>query len=363
MQNFEFIKLEINDEINKDELIEKNKQVSKMKKTAQANAKLNKCYYCEKENIQYCNSHSIPKFALKNISSNGELLHINTLLKLPFEKNKKGIDEAGTFKLICRDCDSYIFKDYENPENYLNNPTPKMLAEISLKNYLKSISKRLIEIEIYNQCQLYTQDPTLIDVIKRKEINSKMDLNEYEKSYKKAKRIAIKNWDDEYYTIFFKKLDYIVPIAFQSNIALVCDIEGNIINDIYNNDENYRIQDIQLCIFPLENSSIILLFMDSQNRRYRKFNKQFKSLSDEEKLKILNYIIFLYSEDIFFSKEIKEVIENSKELIETSKYTANMLCYNDSCNYIEAAKEQFSLKKIPLIPNFLSEKFALNLKD
>ena len=82
--------------------------------------------------------------------------------------------------------------------------------------------------------------------------------------------------------------------------------------------------------------------MDSQNRRYRKFNKQFKCLSDEEKLKILNYIIFLYSEDIFFSKEIKEVIENSKELIETSKYTANMLCYNDSCNYIEAAKEQFS---------------------
>ena len=63
---------------------------------------------------------------------------------------ENGVNKAGTFHLICNDCDSKIFSDYENPDNYSNQPTPKMIAQMALKNSLKSISKRLFEIELFN---------------------------------------------------------------------------------------------------------------------------------------------------------------------------------------------------------------------
>ena len=360
MENFAFGKLEVNmEDFNMNELIEINKKMSKIKKTAQENSKLNRCYYCGKENIPLCNSHSIPRFALKNISSDGELLYSNKLIKLPFEKEEKGIGEAGTFKIICRDCDSCIFKDYENTESYLNTPTPKMLAEIALKNYLKSISKRLIETELYKLGYTFANDTLSKKFLDEKQRVNKLDLNEYRKNYEKAKRISIKNWDNEYYIIFFKKINYTVPIAFQSNLALICDMEGNIINDIYNENENYKIQDLQLCIFPLKDSSIILLFMDSGNVRYRKFNKQFKELLDEEKLEVLNYIMFMYSEDIFLSKKVEKVMLSSKELIELSKLTSDMFTFNNIMPYNEALKKQFSLNNRVKIPNFLSKEFAI----
>ena len=188
MNEFKFGRLEIDTkDFSNEELILINKRMSKIKKIAQENAKLNKCYYCKKENIQYCNSHSIPKFALKNISINGELLYTNKLIKLPFEKEEKGLNEAGTFKIICRDCDSYIFKDYENAENYLTVPTPKMLAEISLKNYLKIISKRLVEIEMYDQAYSLTTNPFNIKMLDEKQKINRIDLKEYEKYSKKQK--------------------------------------------------------------------------------------------------------------------------------------------------------------------------------
>lgn len=52
--------------------------------------------------------------------------------------------------MICNDCDSKIFSDYENPDNYITQPTPKMITQMALKDSLKLISKRLMEIEIFN---------------------------------------------------------------------------------------------------------------------------------------------------------------------------------------------------------------------
>lgn len=64
--------------------------------------------------------------------------------------DEKGIREAGTFQLICRECDSVIFQEYENEDNYKKEPNGMMLAQIAMKNYLKAISKRLNELEIPN---------------------------------------------------------------------------------------------------------------------------------------------------------------------------------------------------------------------
>lgn len=127
-----------------------NKYFSGILKKARQKAKLDKCYFCEKETSSFCKSHSVPKFCLKNIAINGEVNYSNKLVKMPVEKEEKGVHEAGVFRLICKECDSIIFRDYEDETKYENIPNMKMLAEITIKNYLKSISKRLIEIEMYN---------------------------------------------------------------------------------------------------------------------------------------------------------------------------------------------------------------------
>lgn len=121
------------------------KMLSKTLKESRNSAKLDKCYYCGNDCSSFCNSHSVPAFCLKRIAQSGEVLYLNSLIESPLMDVAKGINEAGTFHIICRKCDSTIFSDYETPENYSKIPTPKMIAQIAMKNNLKFISKRLLE--------------------------------------------------------------------------------------------------------------------------------------------------------------------------------------------------------------------------
>lgn len=120
-----------------------------------------------------------------------------------------------------------------------------------------------------------------------------------------------KNWIGEYYLINYTKLDYVIPVAFQGSIVLIADLDGKLINNIYNPDEKYRIASLHLCLFPFENTSIVMMFVDSNDKRYRDFAKQFRKKNLEEQLAIMNYILFLYTEDYFVSKQVsKEILEN-----------------------------------------------------
>ena len=58
---------------------------------------------------------------------------------------------SGTFHYICRQCDSFLFQDYENIEALQGAPTDKMLAEIALKDILLMLSKRNQEKLIYQK--------------------------------------------------------------------------------------------------------------------------------------------------------------------------------------------------------------------
>ena len=85
------------------------KQMSAINKKARQTAKRETCYYCGKNVTSFCNSHSVPRFCLKNISTKGEVLTLNVLVDNPLIDKEKGVEEAGTFHLICNDCDSKIF--------------------------------------------------------------------------------------------------------------------------------------------------------------------------------------------------------------------------------------------------------------
>ena len=359
MDDVEFLKIEFDgyDEVNAD-LIGNKKKFGKLLSKARTLAKGDRCLYCGKNVSSFCNSHSVPAFCLKPISVDGKVFYSNKFMEIPFMEYDKGVKQAGTFNIICRNCDSKIFQDYENPSNYDIKPTPQMLAQIAMKNYLKSISKRINEHAIFDVTK---QHPMLTDneFIKSTQSIQDIDLNEYKGNFERAKRLSLKNWDNEYYLFCYEKLNYVVPMAFQSNIALIIDLDRQIVNDIYYQDSKYRIEDFHICIFPLQDSSIVMMFVDKNYKRYRKFYQKFKKLPYEERLSLINYIIFLYSEDMFLSKELPEDIFKDDNLTNISRQTTIALLQNPFVNALEKAKKTYDLSKHNIIPNLLNERYKI----
>ena len=281
--------------LSKDEFIRFKKQISNKIKNAQNQAKENECYYCGKKCSSFCNSHTVPAFSLRYIALNGKVFSSHRVTDMKLMDTVKGIKSSGTFQIICKQCDNTIFQEYENPENYSNGLTTNMLAQIHLKNILKQISKRKMEIQFYNNPLFWNMGQ------KRNDINN-MDLKELEEEFNYAKRKVNKNYTDDYQIVFHKKLNYVVPIAFQGALTLPIDLNGEIINNIYNENPKYKMKSIQIAILPMESTSEVILFTEKGNMRYREFRKQLNQINSLEKqLSIINNLIFLYSEDYFIS--------------------------------------------------------------
>lgn len=337
--------------------IKYNKKISKIQGQARQEAKLNYCYYCKKEVSSFCNSHSVPQFCLRRIATDGKLYYANTLIDLPFLRNEQGVNEAGTFQLICRDCDSRIFQQYEDPNAYQAKPTGQMLAQIAMKDYLQMIYKRLHEQALYRLMGTELGAPA--NYVEHNQEIISLDLSEYNSSFNRAQIGSLGKHNDWYYLCYYKKLNYTVPIAFQGGIVMVCDFENDVINDIYNMSPDYHTKEIHIAVFPLEQESVIMLFIDTRDKRYRKFYKQLNKLPLEEQLSAINYIIFSYSENVYISKDIDDSVLKNEQFIATCQKSSIATANHPFGNALNAAIAEFSLSKRNEIPNLLSEEFRL----
>lgn len=333
------------------------KKMSQLLRDARQAAKRDTCYFCGKNVSSFCNSHSVPRFCLENIATNGDVLTLNNIVDNPLMDTESGIKKAGTFHLICNDCDSKIFSDYENPDNYSNQPTSKMIVQMALKNSLKSISKRLFEIELFNISAKTSNSARMFSEAKNNA--NEMDLKEYVDSYQKAKKALEKNSSTDYYVCYYEKLNYVVPIAFQCSLALAVDFQGNIINNIYNSSPEYRVQNIHISILPLKTETIIVMFIEDGDKRYRQFYRQFNKLPLVDRLAALTLIMFMYSEDIYFSKAIEKEVHNSVALCDVGETGQDIVAFTPFFDPLEILKKTHSLDKRNEIPNLLSEKYKL----
>ncbi len=351
----DFPKIDV--ETRKDDIIKASKETSNLIKESRRISKLSNCYYCAKACDGFCNSHTLPAFCLRKIAQKGKVFYLNSILDLPSLKSDKGINDSGTFHLICRDCDSKIFQAYENTNNYEEMPTIKMLAQIDMKNNLKNISKRLMEVEMYHL--MGEKFGMSKEIVAAKNAVNKLDLEEFKDSFSRAKKRDTKPFSGDYYIGFYRKLPYIVPMAFQGSLALIFDLEGNVINNIYNYDAKYKIKNVSICIFPLEESSIIMLFVSKDNARYRRFFKQLRKLDLDDQLSIINYIIFSYSEDYFLSPSLGK--ETLNELISLSAKTSEMISFCPTTEYqqLDGIRKVYDYADRFSVPNLLLDKFAL----
>ena len=115
------------------------------------------------------------------------------------------------------------------------------------------------------------------------------------------------------------------------------------------------------CIFALESSSVVMMFIDSVDKRYRAFYKQFAKLSPSDKLGVVNYIAFLYSENVFISKCVDESVLNNKSLISISRQTSTVISETPTVSdeEIVGVVGEFDLSKWRTIPNLLDRAYAI----
>ena len=74
-------------------------------------------------------------------------------------------------------------------------------------------------------------------------------------------------------------------------------------------NSNYKMKELHLAVLPMNGKTAIVMFIDNGEKRYKSFIRLFNQLSECDKLGAINYLIFLYSEDYFFSKTIKDKID------------------------------------------------------
>lgn len=344
--------------LTKEENINFHKALSMGESFAKKIVRPKNCLLCNSTKNPFCNSHSVPARCLRAIAINGDVKVFNGLVKIPAIDDDKGVNEAGTFKLICRECDNKVFKDYETFEEYTDEkPSAKVLHEIVLKNYLKFYYKKAVEEKAFPMMleNLHIPNSELLDSILNPGDRDKKDFLKY---VYETKKLLDSNINDYYRIIEYKKLPYTCPFAFQGSISLITGFDGEIINDVFNTDKKYDLQDMHVCVFPEKDYTYIIVFYKKYFQRYSQFAKHYSNLNQEERLQLLLYIILKYSEDYFYSASI-QTIENDPVVHDAITTTTMMICdpYEEENSKLKKCLQEYDLNNYKKLPNILVNQF------
>jgi len=333
------------------------KQMRSIIKSAQQAGKQKECLLCGCSCSSFCKSHIVPEFILKNIAMNGEVYTSSILMNKNLEIEHEGVGKVDTFYIICNACDKKYFAEYEDERSLLKPLNNLIMAEIAMKNLMMQISKRNQEIPLYD-----IMNKTFNNRIKNQDIlkgNQELDLRDYTHDLRISKKIIDNKLKSGFIEIFHCFLDYKIPIAIQSGVA-IHKFNGILYNNVFDDSPNISIKDLHLFAFPLsDNRSVVGVFYHKNDRIYDKFHKFLNKQDFNTKLIVINYLIFKYCENFFISKRVpKDVLEN-KKLIQISRevYEQPNLGYLD----IEDIT-QYDYKEVDMneIPNLLSKEYSLN---
>lgn len=292
------------------DLIDVKKEFGQFMKSIKNDSKPDKCILCGQPKTSFCNSHSVPRMCLKNIAVDGKVFQANELVGVEIIDVEKGINNSGTFHFICNECDSKVFQDYENPDVWTDKPpTDRVLAQIALKDVLLMLSKRNMETLLWQRVG------EMIDIVGLDYMKTvqELDIRDFTEEMELYKGITTET-KEQFEIVFYEKLPYTVPLATQVVLALDKDLEGNVINDIFDISEDVRIQNMHISILPLKNSTAVIAFYHRRDKNYERFHHQFNSLSRDKKLEYINYYVFKYTENYFFSPTIKTILEEDEKL-------------------------------------------------
>lgn len=327
------------------------------------------CAICGKDikNISkaFHKSHTVPFFCLENIkgiyNKNTGVLNANYAAQRNRFSDKEfyGTNKAGVFYSICSNCDQTIFNIYESEEALLTLSSKELVNVIAIKTYLKELFdckfkhfKTTLNYSELSEDELLIKYFNNMNSIEKSVIS--VDLKDFQEDLEYAKRCHQKDYSN-YRILHHSILDYTVPVAAQVSIPISKNVDYSKLQDVTLTNKN-RLENIIVCIFPLKKKSVIIVFTRIDNKLIKKYNKQFKKLSDEEKLKEIFYLLIRYKlANYYFSPLVKDIltddairsiysIEDSE--IDLGKFSINM----SDC-------EELSWKQN--LPSILSEEYSI----
>ena len=332
---------------------EKLGRLKKVRYDAENQSKLGYCLICNKPLKDYCNSHTVPQFVLRRIAVDGMLMTSVTKLDIsPIDEEVTGIKKTGTIKRLCPECDNTVFKDYEKPDKLMAKPTDIILNSIALKIALYNYDKKLIENGL-----LEYADSAGIDMPVKQHHDA--DKKEDRKVLIRLIKAVQGKTNLHNALVFWCNLNYVVPIACQISVCLYGDLEGHIVNNVFDEDARHRMQPLYIVVFPLVNSSIIMLYHDVNDTNYHSFDIQFNKLSMQEQLEVINYLILLNSEDYFLSPKLKTILNDS-----SNQDVANLHEIAQDLHFVldsaDKKKDKEKLKNRKRILNLLDPLYAVH---
>ena len=354
-----FLKLNIlkDFQLSKEDTINFHKNYSDVQSEIKQKVKPCECLLCSSSNKPFCNSHSIPRECLTQIAKDGKVKNFNGIIEVPALDEEQGLNSTGTFRLICRECDNLVFKKYETFENYKSRGfiTDEIMNQIALKNYLKFLSKKLIEKE---GIPIFVKKMNIPVLFRDFDKTEKWDVRDAQLNFKKTKALLGNNSIKNYYRlIMYEELNYTVPYAFQCHINLVTDFARNLINNLYDFSRDNSLQDIHICIFPYKGKSFIIVFTKSIYKKYVNFINKFNEFNLEDRLAIINYIVFLYSEDYYYSPYLPKDIMS--KIFSIARLTPISIENSSEQKVLKSAIELYDLNNWNNIPNLLCKEYSM----
>jgi hypothetical protein len=118
-------------------------------------------------------------------------------------------------------------------------------------------------------------------------------------------------------------------------------------------------QNLHVVVMPLKNQTVIMLFINKKSKRYIEFCKQFNNLNEEDKLSVINYMIFSNSEDFILSKTIKNEMLDNENLKKIAEMMSRIDTTYEVKNPLKYMIQMYDMEKRHSIPNFLSKDFKM----
>ena len=305
--------------LSKSELKDFNINSSKIERNAAKLSKGDFCLICGRPCSSFCSSHSIPKFVLNGISTDGLVLRGMDIIKTTGIIKPVGVNSVLTFSSICNQCDNTSFQEYESPEAFKKPLSYLAVNEIAIKNTLRYLYKRKKELFQFELLLKELDERRLNSDYLSRDLENKLELAKIDvNEYQNLLKILLKKKNDNFFYVIDEiNLDYNTYFAYQGFVTLINGFDRRIINDTFNYDIRYKMQRLGIAIFPFENSTKIIIFCKNGDNRLRLFYKPYSKLSLDEKLYAINYLLLMEEEEwcIPASFDTKRLDIETKNLI------------------------------------------------
>ena len=316
------------------------KEISQLLNHVEQSSKPDHCILCGKKNVAICNSHIVPQFILRRIANEGMVCSGQSLFdkQNDFIQTKKGVKNAFTFHLICRDCDKKLFSNYENPNAIINfdklsnDNKNSVLIEMALKTHLAHIYSKAKSLNLRDA--LYHEElqsmyniglPTAFEIDIQEHFQYIDSLNKSRKSTSFTFEI-----------LYNELLDYEVGLATQTIIAYQYDLTGKQIFDPHDFVTTNLTKYFYLMILPYNGKTRVMFYIE---RKYKTLVapiiQQFNELNEEEKLHFLFISLMIFDEQFYINLVLQQKFRKDKNLVKLYTATDMSSISGDACKKIK----------------------------